>query len=98
MESNYEKGRTQEELANEDYFEGNRYYFGYNYRNYVVKQNYKKAIELYEKAASLGHIGAMYMLGRMYLYGIGCSQDYQTAKEWLEAAAEKGHDDAMCKL
>ena len=37
MESNYEKGRTQEELANEAYFEGNRYYFGYNYRNYVVK-------------------------------------------------------------
>ena len=34
----------------------------------------------------------------MYYYGCGVEKDYDEAKEWLEIAAKKGHEDAKKKL
>jgi len=54
-----------------------------------------KAREWYEKASHLGHSQAQYMLGNMYDYGDGGTQDDQMARHWYELAARQGVRDAQ---
>ena len=61
-------------------------------------KEYEKAIELYKKAAALGHIGVLNRLGGMYQYGEGVEQSDTEAVKWYRKGAEAGNDYAMCNL
>ena len=61
-------------------------------------KEYEKAIELYKKAAALGHIGVLNRLGGMYQYGEGVEQSDTEAVKWYRKGAEAGNDYAMNNL
>ena len=61
-------------------------------------KDFKKAFELYQKAAEAGDSDAMYSLGQMYRYGEGFKQSYAKAKEWYQKSAEAGNALAMRTL
>ena len=61
-------------------------------------KEYEKAIELYKKAAALGHIGVLNRLGGMYQYGEGVEQSDTEAVKWYRKGAEAGNANAMCNL
>ena len=63
-----------------------------------VEQNYAKAKEWYEKAASQGTAEAQYNLGVMYRDGLGVPQSDEKAIEWFKKAAEQGHEGAKTEL
>ena len=69
---------------------GNRYEHGLG-----VEQSDQQAVELYELAASQGHVSAQYNLGQMYYKGQGVDQSYERAKEFYEAAERQGDADAQ---
>jgi len=52
----------------------------------------------YRYTAARGEPWAQYMLGIMYLFGIGVDVDYECALEWLRAAAAKGWSGAYYAL
>ena len=54
------------------------------YKGENVKQDYKKAAELFEKAALQGVPDAQYNLGIFYQNGYGVKQDFTKAVEWYE--------------
>ncbi|WP_410699486.1 tetratricopeptide repeat protein, partial [Chryseobacterium sp. SIMBA_028] len=47
-----------------------------------VAQDYKKAYELYEKAADQGYATAQYVLAYMFYHGIGVEQNEAEAFKW----------------
>jgi uncharacterized protein len=53
----------------------------------LVRQDFATAIQLYEKASSLGSAIAMYDLGRIYAEGKIVAPDYEKARRWYEKAA-----------
>ncbi|WP_240331045.1 tetratricopeptide repeat protein [Helicobacter suis] len=55
-----------------------------------VKQDYQKAIEYYQKAASMGSAHAYYNLGAMYFNGEGVWKNLQRAEGYLKKACELG--------
>ena len=61
-------------------------------------KEYEKAIELYKKAAALGHIGVLNRLGWMYQYGEGVEQSDTEAVKWYRKGAEAGDAKAMNNL
>ena len=61
-------------------------------------KEYEKAIELYKKAAALGHIGVLNRLGGMYQYGEGVKQSNTEAVKWYRKGAEAGNDWAIFNL
>ncbi|KAG0001360.1 hypothetical protein BGZ79_004763 [Entomortierella chlamydospora] len=67
-------------------------------KGYGVPQDYSKAGEWYQKAASYGHVSAQYNLGVVYHSGLGVAQDYFKAAEWYQKAAEQGHTRAQLNL
>ena len=69
---------------------GNCYYNGKE-----VRQDYKKAVEWYGKAAEQGHEGAQCCLAICYLGRKGVKQDYRKAVEWCKKAAEQGNEHAI---
>ena len=61
-------------------------------------KEYEKAIELYKKAAALGHIGVLNRLGWMYDSGKGVEQSDTEAVKWYRKGAEAGNAYAMNNL
>ena len=59
-----------------------------------VAQDFKKAVELYQKAANLGNGAACNNLGDKYYQGSGVTQDYQKAVELYQKAADLGNASA----
>jgi len=55
-----------------------------------VRQDYKKASELYSKACDLGFDRGCFNLGVLYTYGQGVKQDKSTAKEYFGKACDLG--------
>ena len=55
-------------------------------------------ISLAQDAAGNGNIAATYYLGKMMMYGEGCTPDPETAVQWLLKAAEKNSDKAQFEL
>ena len=55
-------------------------------------------VEACRRAAEQGNLGAMGLLGNMYLMGQGVPQDYAAATGWYRRAAEKGLAPAMTLL
>lgn len=52
-----------------------------------VKQNYKKAVDYYQKAADQGNPLAQFNLGYFKEGGLGGEQDYNKATEYYQKAA-----------
>jgi len=76
-----------------DYNQGVRYAFGTG-----VKQDYKKAAELFLKAAMQGLPDAQYNLGALYDNGLGVAKDPVRAVIWYHSAAEQNHPSAELNL
>lgn len=58
-----------------------------------VEKDYPRALELYEKAASLGHVRAMVSAGAMYYHGLGVpggKRDFARAHQLYTDAGERG--------
>lgn len=53
---------------------------------YGVKKDLEMTFLLMRDAASHGHIGAIYEVGRRYFYGIGIEKNIDTAIKWLTYA------------
>ena len=51
-----------------------------------VKEDDKKAFELYQKSAKQDYAKAQYQLGRCYLKGKGVAANAEEAKKWLKRA------------
>lgn len=60
-----------------------------------VKKNLNKAIELYDKAAGLGHSISQLRAGLMYFKGEGTDRKYDKALQWLLAAQKENHNEAI---
>ncbi|MGO2758855.1 tetratricopeptide repeat protein [Psychrobacter sp.] len=60
-----------------------------------VRQDYQKALELYQLAANQGDVDAQYNLGYMYDNGKGIRQNKASAKEWFGKACDNG-DQSSC--
>lgn len=74
--------------------EGYKYHFGEG-----VPQDYKKAYELYLKAAEMENIDAISNLGLAFYNGdLGLQKDLVKAAGYLQKAAEKGKDTAQYDL
>ena len=56
---------------------------------------YDKAFELYEKSKNMGDLASMYMLGQMYIHGLGVEKDVDKGIELYETAANAGYVPAM---
>lgn len=71
------------------------------YHNYGlgrVEKSFENALPYIEKAASLGHSGACYDLGRFYEIGKGVKKDLKTSADYYRKAAELGNLRAAQKL
>lgn len=79
--------------AERDVQDADRYFYGRG-----VPQDYGKARQGYEKAAAVGHGGAMDRLGWMHQNGFGVGKDYSKAREWYEKGAAAGNPSAMTNL
>jgi uncharacterized protein len=56
------------------------------------------ALQLFEKAAGEGHVGAMFALGALHGGGHQIPTDRKLAQRWLTSAAEEGHGYAQLML
>ena len=71
------------------YIIGESYFSG----NYIVKQDYQKAIEYFERSAKCGNYDAPCKLEEIYEYGIGVKKDFDKAKEYFILANAFPSDD-----
>lgn len=71
---------------------------GLYYYGAVTPPDYGKAMEAYEKAANLGHVGAQLNVGQMYWAGNGVEQDYLRAGKWVKLAADAGNEQGLFLL
>lgn len=55
------------------------------------KVDYKAGLALVEKAATAGHVDAMFSAGNFYLAGLGTPKNPAKAFGWFRKAAERGH-------
>ena len=60
-----------------------------------LRQSYAKALELWHRAAELGHYGAYHNIGFAYDHGRGAQRDEEKARRYWELAAMGG--DAMAR-
>ena len=68
-----------------------QFYLGYNYAR---EGEYTIAITWFKNAAGKGLVRAQLWLAYCYYYGKGCDKDWFQAKQWLNAAAKHGSEDA----
>jgi TPR repeat protein len=62
------------------------------------ERNHPAALELFEKAAGRGHVGAMFGVAAMNGGGHDVPTDRVVAQRWFLAAAERGHPQAQMML
>merc|ERR1711988_1318161 len=62
------------------------------------KKSLKNAHDLYEQAAELGDLEALYRVAQNYLKGLGTVKDVYRAAELFAAASERGHAQSMYRL
>ena len=68
------------------------------YRGDGVPKDISKAVELFQKGAAEGSVGAMAFLGGLYEAGIGLPADITLALDWFGKAADKGDVGSMFHL
>ena len=59
-----------------------------------AEEDYRKALEYFQKGADLGDTVSLYALGELYFLGEGVEQDYGKAMEYYQMAADAGDADA----
>lgn len=64
-------------------------------RSSFIEGNYYQAFKQLYPAAQGGNPDAQYAVGYMYYYGLGTSQDRQTAIAWMQRAANQGQAQAI---
>ena len=62
------------------------------------EQKYDEARRYYTRAAELGNVDAMWVLGILYENGQGVKQDYVQARAWYQKAADAGNAFAKQQL
>ena len=72
---------------------GHHYEFGKG-----VDQSYKRAKELYKRAAGQGDANAQNSIGDLYTNGNDVDQSYEQANKYYEMAARQGHSSAQFEL
>ncbi|TYQ27936.1 tetratricopeptide repeat protein [Pseudanabaena sp. UWO310] len=70
--------------------------FMYLYREGLIDTN--KAVNLYRKAAELGMAPSQYMIGKIYLEGIGLDVNETEAVKWLKLASANDFEPAKTML
>ena len=70
----------------------------YNYGLGETEQNFVAALNLIKKAASYGHAGALYDLGKFYATGHGVKQNPITALSYFKLADEMGSNRAKAEI
>ncbi|EJK54600.1 hypothetical protein THAOC_25755 [Thalassiosira oceanica] len=73
---------------------GDRYFHG----DRGLQKDMQRGVELWEEAAELGSIQALYNLGLAHEHGIGVQKDMAKAVELYKKAAMKGHVEARHNL
>ncbi|EJK60907.1 hypothetical protein THAOC_18674 [Thalassiosira oceanica] len=68
-------------------FLGQRYYHG----GFGLQKDMQRAVKVWEEAAELGSIGALYSLGNAYFHGDGVQQDEAKAVQFWMKSAMQGH-------
>ena len=63
-----------------------------------IQQDYKEAVQWYQKAADKGHSQALNNLGICYLSGNGVLQDYKGAAKCFQKGADRGNSTAQNNL
>ncbi len=63
-----------------------------------IDQDFKNAIEWYQRSASHGFAQAQYRIGTHYERGLGVEKDAERARVWYQRAAEQGNVKAMHNL
>lgn len=63
-----------------------------------IDQDFKNAIEWYQRSASHGFAQAQYRIGTHYERGLGVEVDVERARVWYQRAAEQGNVKAMHNL
>lgn len=74
----------------QDFQKGNQYYEGQE-----VLQDFKQALQWYQKAAEQGHYEAQYKLGMLYYQGQHIPQDFTKSYMWLLLASAQGKKEAV---
>ncbi|EJK57415.1 hypothetical protein THAOC_22542 [Thalassiosira oceanica] len=73
---------------------GDKYCLGKN----GLQKDVRKAFDLWEEAAELGSIQALYSLGNAYYHGNGVKEDKATAAQFWTKAAMQGHAESRHNL
>jgi hypothetical protein len=60
--------------------------------------NYRRALQFFTEAASAGHVGAMFLAGRIHEQGLDVDQSVDRAKDLFRRAADLGSTQAMVHL
>ncbi|MFQ3786182.1 peptidoglycan-binding protein [Halomonas sp. A29] len=59
------------------------------------RQEYRHALQMFDRLATIGDADAQYMLGQMHEAGQGTLQDFVEAHKWYNLAAARGHRHAV---
>ena len=70
----------------------------YTHGSNGLPQNYAEALELWHRAAELGHYGAYYNIGNAYRNGRGVERDMKKTEHYWELAALSGNVQARNNL
>lgn len=68
------------------------------YKGYGVLQNFEAAHAWLKLSADKGDAESLFLLGNMYMFGMGVKKDVVTAKQFFERAAKQGHAKAAESL
>lgn len=68
------------------------------YRSALTADDYREALEYFQKASEIGWLDSDVVMADMYREGQGVPRDFSRYVEILKAAAEAGHPRAMSKL
>jgi TPR repeat protein len=68
------------------------------YFNGQLEGDPARTLALYQQAADLGYVPAMYNVGVCYETGTGTGIDYEAAAEWYRKAAQLGSEEAAWQL
>ena len=60
-----------------------------------LKQNYSKAMKLFQEATAQGSVEAQYQIAELYESGEGVARNTAEAMKWFRQAAEKGNAEAQ---
>ena len=68
------------------------------YKGYGVLQNFEAAHAWLKLSADKGDAESLFLIGNMYMFGMGVKKDMVTAKQFFERAAKQGHAKAAESL